>query len=388
MTMKKRADRIRRAKKILPYLITGTVTLALVFVGSIDKSNSEINLSLDTFAANNYKISIDQLSELYVVADLSDALSLASAPEVASNYVVTTTMYNAGQTSTGKLEKPNLTDVEDREWVITYTVQDGESMDSIAAKYGITTDQIRWSNGLKNTNLSAGTVLYLPKEPGIVYTVKSDDTVESIASKYGSNVAEITIFNDLDVDGLSEGSKIFIKNGSLPVKERPEYVPPVVRTTYTYTYLGDTSTRQNVQIIATGFYDSNYPYPNPNPGVPGWCTWYAWWWRATSPLSLGALGHEGRNANTWHYNYAYRGVGREPRVGAVFQIPYGGGGYGHVGVVVGINDDGSIVVREMNYAGRYVVTEATIPATYVGNFNYIYQPYLNPQHLLGVYFFE
>ncbi len=372
MTMKKRADRIRRAKKILPYLITGIVTLALVFVGSIDKSNSEINLSLDTFAANNYKISIDQLSELYVVADLSDALSLASAPEVASNYVVTTTMYNAGQTSTGKLEKPNLTDVEDREWVITYTVQDGESMDSIAAKYGITTDQIRWSNGLKNTNLSAGTVLYLPKEPGIIYTVKGDDTVESIASKYGSNVAEITIFNDLDVAGLSEGSKIFIKNGSLPVKERPEYVPPVVRTTYTYTYLGDTSTRQDVQIVATGFYDSDYPYPNPNPGVPGWCTWYAWWWRATSPLSLGRLGHEGRNANTWHYNYAYRGVGREARVGAVFQIPYGGGGYGHVGVVVGINDDGSIVVREMNYAGRYVVTEATIPATYVGNFNYIY----------------
>ena len=125
-------------------------------------------------------------------------------------------------------------------------------------------------------------------------------------------------------------------------------------------------------MVDSYLYDPNYAYPNPNPGVAGWCTWYAWYWRATSPLSLGELGHEGRNANTWIYNYAYRGVGHTPVVGAVFQTPYGGGGDGHVGVVVGVNDDGSIVVREMNYAGRYVVTEATIPAAYAGNFNYIY----------------
>ena len=372
MISKKKKINFRRLKTILPYLVAGIMTLVLVFVGSINKSNSKINLSLDAFAASDYKISVDQLSELYVVADLSDALSLASAPEVASNYVVVTTLYDAGQTGSGKIEKPTITDVEGREWIITHTVGEGETMESIANKYGVTTDQIRWSNGLKNTNISAGAVLYIPKEPGIIYTVKSGDTVESIASKYGSNIEEITIFNDLDVVGLTAGSKIFIKDGSLPEKERPEYVPPVVRTVYTYTYLGDSSTRQNVQVVATGFYDANYPYPNPNPGVPGWCTWYAWWWRATNPLSLGALGHEGRNANTWQYNYAYRGVGRTPAIGAVFQSPYGGGGYGHVGVVVGINADGSIVVREMNYAGRYVVTEATIPATYVGNFNYIY----------------
>ena len=378
MTKKKQKFDFEKLKGVLPYFVAGLITLALVFVGSLNKNNSDTNFSLDTFAANDYKISVDQLSELYVVADLSDALNLASAQEVASNYVVTTTLYDSGQTSVGKLEKPNLTDVGEREWVISYTVGEGESMESIANKYGITTDQIRWSNGLKNTDVAAGTVLYIPKEPGIIYTVKADDTIESIASTYGSNVEEITIFNDLDVSELAEGNKIFIKGGSLPEKERPEYVPPVVRptytqtTTYTYTYLGNSSSRENVQVIATGFFDASYGYPNPNPGVPGWCTWYAWYWRATSPLSLGTLGHEGRNANTWHINYAYRGVGRTPAVGAVFQSPYGGGGFGHVGVVVGMNDDGSITVQEMNYAGRYVVTQATIPASAVGNFNYIY----------------
>ncbi len=353
---KKRID-LEKLKGVLPYILTGVVTLGLVFVGSLDKQNSEVNLSLDSFAASDYKVSVDQISELYVVADLSDALSLASATDVASNYVVTTTMYNAGISTTGKLEKPNLTDVGERNWVIEYVVQDGESMESIAEKYGISTDQIRWSNGLKTTSIEAGNTLYLPKESGIVYTVKGSDSVESIASTYGSNVEEITIFNDLDTTPLSEGQKIFIKNGSLPEKERPEYVAPVVqrRTTYTYTYLGDTSERQNIQVV--GYYSIGR----------GQCVDWASYMRPDlGGLMLG-------NANAWARNAAARGyaVDRTPSAGAIFQTS--SGWYGHVGYVEAVNGDGSITVTEMNYSYvPYRVIRATIPANKVGNFNYIH----------------
>ena len=373
MTKKKKKIDFEKYKGFAPYILVGILTLGLVFVGSIDKHSSNEGLSLDTFASSNNNVSIDQMTELYTVADLSDALGLASASDVASNYVTVSSLYDSGQIATGKIEKPSITDIPINRGVTEYTVTDGENVDTIAAKFGISSDNIRWSNGLKTVDVSPGTVLYIPSVSGIVYTVKADDTVDSIAEKYGSNTTEIIALNDLELSGITEGMRIVIKGGSLPETERPEYVPPRrAATTYAYTYLGDSSSRQNVQVIATGFYDPAYAYPNPNPGVPGWCTWYAWYWRATSPLSLGELGHEGRNANTWNYNYAYRGVGNTPLVGAVFQSPYGGGGHGHVGVVVGINDDGSIVVREMNYAGRYVVTEATIPASSVGNFNYIY----------------
>ncbi len=125
--------------------------------------------------------------------------------------------------------------------------------------------------------------------------------------------------------------------------------------------------RQNVRVIAYNFYSST---PIGNPGVRGQCTWYAWYWRATDPLSLGVLGGEGRNAKTWHFNYAYRGVGKTPVVGAVFQSAEGF--YGHVGVVTGINEDGSIVIREMNYFGPGIISEAIIPAEMVESFNYIY----------------
>ena len=213
----------KRYKSIIPYAAVGIITLALVSIGSIDKHSSEVSLSLDTFAANDYNVSTDQLTELYMVADLSDTLGLASAPDVASNYIITNTMYDSGQTATGKLEKPNITDIAVSRGVIEYTVEEGESMDTIAAKYGITTDDIRWSNNLKDTNVSPGTVLYIPSTSGIVYTVKADDTVESIAEKYGSSAAEIIALNDLEVSGVSEGMRIVVKDGSLPETERPEY---------------------------------------------------------------------------------------------------------------------------------------------------------------------
>ena len=56
MTKNKKKIDLKRFKSILPYILVATGTLALVFVGSIDKQNSDVNLSLDAFAASNYRI--------------------------------------------------------------------------------------------------------------------------------------------------------------------------------------------------------------------------------------------------------------------------------------------------------------------------------------------
>lgn len=365
MTRKKK-DNFGWLKKLAPYLAAGVGVLALVLVGSIDKHNADTSLSLGTFAAKDYDISVDQLSELYVVADLSDTLGLASASDVASNYIITTTMYDSGQTSVGKLEKPNITNVSASRGVIEYVVEEGENIDTIATKYRISADDIRWSNGLKTTEVAAGTVLYIPSTSGIVYTVKANDTVESIAEKYGSNAAEIIALNDLEVSGVSEGMRIVVKGGSLPETERPEYVAPVVRrpaattptTTYTYTYLGNSSERQNMEVVGY-FYGLGGPYG------AGQCTQWAWYKRQDLPGQLG-------NANAWARNaaaYGYR-VDRTPAAGAIFQT--GSGWYGHVGYVEAVNADGSIIVSEMNYGIPYRVIRSTIPAGAVGNFNYIH----------------
>ena len=349
-------------KQILHYFLAGVLTLAIVILGSIDKNQSGTTLNLDAFAKNDYDVSVDQLSEMYIVADLSDALGLASASDVASNYVVTTSMYDAGQTATGKLEKPSITNITVSRGVIEYVVQEGDTMESIAAKNGLTTDQIRWSNNLKNTSVSPGNVLALPSVPGIVYTVKSGDTIESIAAKYGSTATEITALNDLEVSGISEGARIVIKNGSLPETERPEYVPPRRTVTYRssyYSYLGNTSERQNITVLGK-IYGLGGPYG------AGQCTQWAWSKRRDIPSTLG-------NANTWAARAAAAGyvVNRTPSAGAIFQTS--SGWYGHVGYVEAVNGDGSITVTEMNYNySPYLVIRATIPASSVGNFNYIH----------------
>lgn len=364
MSKKRSKFDLDKVKAVLPYFAVAVVTLGLVALGSLDKQNADINLSLDTFAANGYDVSVDQMSELYVVADLSDALGLASASDVASNYVVTTTMYDSGQTATGKLEKPSLTNIDASRGVIERVLEEGESLDTLAAEYGVSADQIRWSNNLKTADVAAGTTLYIPSTSGIVYTVKSGDTVESIASKYGSSASEIIAMNDLEVSGIAEGMRVVIKDGSLPETERPEYVAPApartyTNTTYTYTYLGSTSERQNIEVIGY-FYGLGGPYG------AGQCTQWAWYKRGGSiPSSWG-------NANSWAYNAAAQGylVDRTPAAGAVFQTSSGWAG--HVGYVEAVNPDGSIVVSEMNYGIPYRAIRSTIPASAVGNFNYIH----------------
>jgi surface antigen len=315
---------------------------------------------LDTFAEEEYEdISVDQMSELYMVADLSDALGLASASDVASNFVITTTMYDSGQTSlSGKLEKPSLTDVDASRGIIEHAVVEGENVDTVAALYGVSADQVRWSNGLKTSEVGIGTVLLVPSTPGIIYTVKGGDTIESIVSKYGSSAEEIIALNDLEVSGITEGMKLIVKDGALPETERPEYVAPVRRSynnSYTYTYLGNSSERQNITVI--GYYRIGR----------GQCVDWAGYMRP----DLGAL--KLGNANAWARNAAAHGylVDRNPTAGSIFQT--GAGWYGHVGYVEAVNADGSLTVTEMNYGYTpYRAIRATIPASAVGNFNYIH----------------
>lgn len=350
MTKKKKNNFSRKFKKVFPYLATGAITLALVFVGSIDKKNASASLSIDSLGAENYKISVDQLSGLYMVADLSNTLHFASADDVASNYVVATTMYNIGQTTTGKLEKPSVTNLAVSRGVVKYEVGEGETMESIAKKFGVSTDQIRWSNGKKTTDVDAGDILYVPSVEGIVYTVKDDDTIASIVDKYGSSEEEIIALNDLEVSGISEGMRILIKGGTLPETERPEYVPPVRTYTYTYTYLGDTSTRTNLVC-------------NRELGAGQCVTW--------ALIKRPDLDIKG-NANRW--DDIARGMGvlvdNTPEAGAIFQTD--SGWYGHVGYVESKNSDGSINVSERNYSGCYGVLFSTIPADAVGKFFYIH----------------
>jgi len=85
-----------------------------------------------------------------------------------------------------------------------YIVQPGDTLFSIARRYGTTVEAIQRANGIVNpTYISVGQRLVIPQGStpppagGTTYTVQPGDTLYSIAAKYGKNVWDIVVANNL-----------------------------------------------------------------------------------------------------------------------------------------------------------------------------------------------
>lgn len=339
---------------IVKYFLASAAIIGLGFVGSIDKTSGTSSLPIMlAMSDSSYSISVDQLSELYIVAEIANNVNLESSNYLNMDYISAQTQYSINQTASSKIEKVNIVDTSHlSRGIIEYTVKDGESMDDIASRFGLSTDQIRWSNNLKNTDLDEGDVLYLPSVAGIIYTVKDDDEIDEIADKYDSVEEQIIAYNDLETSGLVSGTRIILPGGTLPEKERPEYVPPKTTTRSSYT-------------PSTSLYSTS---SNPMPW--GWCTWYAWQWRYEhgNPLP-GGLG----NARYWASQLGARGfrVDSTPEYGAVF-VSYAGY-YGHVGIVTHVYDDGDIEITDMNgVAGWGRVGSKTVSRSEWSNWSFVH----------------
>ena len=359
MTFKK-SKKFDFLRKNWAYFLIAAVVMLVAVYGSRDKLDiSNQSMSMASIVASNYQVTTDQITQFYMVAELANDLNLASANLASINYDTIQILQENNQITneTGKISKPTVVDISDiSRGVINYTVKEGETMEQIAARYGLTTDQIRWSNNLKTTSVSPGQALLIPSVPGIVYTVKSGDTVESVAEKYKSSAEQIISVNDLEKDPtLKPNTIILVPSGVLPETERPEYVPPA-------------------QVYNTGSSYSSYSasYASGNRYAYGWCTWYAWQWRHDNMPANYDLPSNMGNAVSWAGAAAAAGflVNHTPAAGAVFQI---GGGLGHVGIVNQVNADGSIVVSDMNgIAGWGRVGTATWSASKAAGYNYIH----------------
>ena len=84
-----------------------------------------------------------------------------------------------------------------------YVVVKGDSLYSIAKKYGISVSELISLNTLSNNNLSIGQVLKIPSNNN--YVVVRGDTLYSIAKKYGVSVDSIKSKNNLTSNSLSVG---------------------------------------------------------------------------------------------------------------------------------------------------------------------------------------
>ncbi len=107
-----------------------------------------------------------------------------------------------------------------------YTVQKGDTLYQIAKQYNTTVEELIELNKLKTINLFLGQQLKVPREGSeeesyTTYIVKGGDSLYSIASKYGTTVETIKEVNGLSSNLLSIGQilKIPTQNVSINYKE-------------------------------------------------------------------------------------------------------------------------------------------------------------------------
>ena len=98
----------------------------------------------------------------------------------------------------------------------TYTVKRGDSLYSIAQRFGITVNELKNSNNLTSDTLVIGQQLIIPQSDvsGDLYQVQRGDTLYNISRKLGVSVADLKRANSLTTDILTPGQLLTIPTTS------------------------------------------------------------------------------------------------------------------------------------------------------------------------------
>lgn len=318
------------------------------------------------------KISVDQLTASNAVASLAETVNLPAAGDLREATATLSIKKELAQGDAEVISKPQIIqpEVTAQRGIRSHVAQQGESLETIAKRYKLSTQTLRWANNMTSDAVEVGRTILVPSVDGVVYTVKDGDTVQKLAEKYKASAERIVLTNDLTGadQALAKDSRLLIPGGELPENERPGYVAP---RTYarggTRGYTGGYGSMNGSEI------SRQRGYRGPTPGnryAGGNCTWYVFERRAELGRPIGGLWG---NANAWAISATRAGftVNRTPAPGAIMQTSAGGFGYGHVAVVERIETD-HIVVSDMNYAGPNIVTWRKIPLSQAGSFNYIH----------------
>ncbi|WP_245616428.1 LysM peptidoglycan-binding domain-containing protein [Deinococcus radiopugnans] len=137
----------------------------------------------------------------------------------------------------------------------TVTVRSGDTLYKIATRAGLSVAQLKASNSLKSDTIQVGQVLKLsrvaaiPATPGrapaatpaaVTYTVQRGDVLSKIAAKYGVSVGALQAANHLSGTLITPGQRLTIPARGAAPAPRPT---TEVRTLYTYIHVnaGDTA---------------------------------------------------------------------------------------------------------------------------------------------------
>lgn len=161
---------------------------------------------------------------------------------------------------------PVLKDPEEDGGVVIYEVKNGDTMGSIASANNVTINTLLWANAIDDVDsIMPGDKIFILPVSGLSYTVKNGDDINSIAKEFKADKDKIIAFNSLHLDGeLKVGDTITIPDGQREI--------PKPKPTETATSLGiaprtyESFESAGKTLSGAGGSGHSFPY--------GYCTWY------------------------------------------------------------------------------------------------------------------
>ena len=117
-----------------------------------------------------------------------------------------------------------------------YTVQPGDTVSTIAARYGLKPESIVWNNVEINDKdfLAEGQFLRIPATDGVIHEVRLDETLSDIAARYSVDLNAITTFTSNGIktpDDIQEKQLVFVPGGTVPPPPEPAPASAAVELT-------------------------------------------------------------------------------------------------------------------------------------------------------------
>ena len=111
-------------------------------------------------------------------------------------------------------------DLENRREIIQYVVEEGDTVASLAERFGVSTNTILWANDLTAASqLQVGKQIVILPVSGALHLVRPGDTPSEIALWYKADMEEILYFNEItDADQIFVGDLLVIPNGTKPAQ--------------------------------------------------------------------------------------------------------------------------------------------------------------------------
>jgi murein DD-endopeptidase MepM/ murein hydrolase activator NlpD len=174
--------------------------------------------------------------EIYFQTPFTLSQTWQNSPEfvfVNNNYLLS---YLPPAFVSGKVFGTLVEENKERKEIQEYLVKEGDTLSSIAQKFGISLETLLWANNLnKNSNPKPGTKLIILPVDGVLHQVKSGDTLSEIAKKYQAKIEDIIAFNELEGENdIYIGDFLIIPGGKMPPPPKPvknkSYSPPSLLT--------------------------------------------------------------------------------------------------------------------------------------------------------------